>query len=315
MNHLVSVIIPAYNSGDYIGRAIQSVLNQRYTPYEVIVVDDGSTDNTRDLARSYPIVCLNKPNGGAASARNVGIRAAKGDWIAFLDSDDCWLPNHLEILISIIKEHSLKWACGSLRRIRNGETIAPRWLDPEKYLIKGAYFENFFQAWGRDLVGNTDGMLIKKEILGSIGLFEESFPVGEDLDLWFRIAHQNPRIGFCSEPTAEYYMRHGSLMDVHGQSALIFLNLLRKHFDLAKTYGKEHLVRFMPAARKLAKWTLEQGVKAQDSEVVHCLVNEYSRTLQWRIPVAFSVAYIPGAIMAYDHYLRTGVRIKSLFRR
>ncbi len=92
-----SVVIPAYNRADTVGRAIQSALDQTHAPLEVLVVDDGSKDSTPEIIASFgePVRLIRQENGGAPVARNTGIRAAKGDWIAFLDSDDYWTPEHL----------------------------------------------------------------------------------------------------------------------------------------------------------------------------------------------------------------------------
>jgi len=97
MNPLVSVVIPVYNSAEYIVETIKSALAQHYKPFEVIVVDDGSTDNTKDLLEPYlhRISYLYKENGGPASARNTGVNNAKGEYIAFLDADDLWMPEKL----------------------------------------------------------------------------------------------------------------------------------------------------------------------------------------------------------------------------
>src|SRR3990170_2838516 len=100
----VSVIIPTYNREKYIVETLQSVFAQTFTDYEVIVIDDGSTDNTADVLRPYldRIVYIRKPNGGQGSARNVGIKVAKGEYIAFLDSDDLWMPEKLELQVKYL---------------------------------------------------------------------------------------------------------------------------------------------------------------------------------------------------------------------
>src|SRR3990172_7360951 len=103
----VSVIIPTYNREKYIVETLQSVFEQTFTDYEVIVIDDGSTDNTSVVLKPYldRIVYIRKPNGGQGSARNVGIKKAKGEYIAFLDSDDLWLPEKLEIQVRYLDGH------------------------------------------------------------------------------------------------------------------------------------------------------------------------------------------------------------------
>ncbi|MEZ6019211.1 MAG: glycosyltransferase family 2 protein [Planctomycetota bacterium] len=100
-----SVVIPAYNREGTVGRAIESALAQSYAPFEVIVVDDGSKDGTAAVIEAFgpPVTLIRQPNGGAPVARNTGVRAAKGDWIAFLDSDDYWTPGHLERVAAAIE--------------------------------------------------------------------------------------------------------------------------------------------------------------------------------------------------------------------
>ena len=108
MNSLISVIIPVFNRKDIVLEAIQSVLQQMPKNYEVIVVDDGSTDNTANYIESLnlPVHVIRKENGGVASARNAGIRIAKGEYIAFLDSDDLWLPGILKAQLEYLQLHS-----------------------------------------------------------------------------------------------------------------------------------------------------------------------------------------------------------------
>lgn len=115
MNSLVSIVMPAYNSERFIGAAICSVLNQTYHDWELLVVDDCSTDNTREVVRSFAdgrirLLC-NSENSGAAMSRNRAIREAKGRWIAFLDSDDLWHPSKLEKQISYMEENRLPFTC------------------------------------------------------------------------------------------------------------------------------------------------------------------------------------------------------------
>ena len=103
----VSVIIPSYNSSRYLSQAIESVLAQSYKEFEIIVVDDGSTDNTRKAVEKFKdnVIYLYKSNGGPASARNLGISKSIGEYIAFLDADDYWLPKKLKTQIDFIKKH------------------------------------------------------------------------------------------------------------------------------------------------------------------------------------------------------------------
>src|SRR4030042_6253183 len=130
---LVSVIIPTYNRADCVTKSIDSVLSQTYNDYEIIVVDDGSTDNTRQILQSYVDKCLihyiYQDNAGCAAARNSGIRAAKGQWIAFLDSDDTWLPDKLAEQMQYLSETGLD-VCFTNTTFDHGEGVETETSNP-----------------------------------------------------------------------------------------------------------------------------------------------------------------------------------------
>jgi glycosyltransferase involved in cell wall biosynthesis len=101
----VSVIVPAFNSSTYIGETIQSVLEQTHSALEILVIDDGSTDNTADVVRRYPVRYFCQQNAGPSAARNTGIANARGEFIAFLDSDDLWIPQKLAVQLEAFRHH------------------------------------------------------------------------------------------------------------------------------------------------------------------------------------------------------------------
>jgi len=209
----VSVVIPAYNNSEYIGRAIESVLAQTHPAAEIIVVDDGSTDNTAEVVRQYEnkVTYLYQKNAGAGKARNTGISAATSEWIAFLDADDEWLTNRLQRQIELAQRHEhLVWISGNYLRCICGTNRKEAHIDTQKVisLLKGyEYFESFFAAFIKDAWGCTDTMLIKKNIIIEAGMFPKGQALGEDLDLWWRIAYHYPKIGYVSEPIAVYHLR------------------------------------------------------------------------------------------------------------
>src|SRR6266576_3496761 len=122
----VSVVIPAYNAGAFLGEALDSVLSQTYQPLEVIVVDDGSDDETPQIVADYngKVTYLRRSRGGPASARNTGVRAAKGDWIAFLDADDIWMPGLLGKLVDVAGTAADLVFCDTLTLI-SGKVVGP----------------------------------------------------------------------------------------------------------------------------------------------------------------------------------------------
>lgn len=119
MNELVSVIMPAYNMEKYIGDSIKSVLNQNYKNFELIIINDGSSDGTKEIAAKYQhmderITYIEQENKGVSAARNVGISCAKGKYISFLDADDLWEPTFLSTLINVAEQTGKEWICGKM---------------------------------------------------------------------------------------------------------------------------------------------------------------------------------------------------------
>lgn len=184
---VVSVIIPTFNRGHLISRSIKSVLNQTFKDYEIIVVDDGSTDNTEEVVKQLNLKNLiyvkHKTNKGASAARNTGITISKGDYIAFLDSDDIWLNDKLEKQLNVFKSASLDTAvvhCGVQYVDINTQQPLTQWI------IKGDVNKNIFNNFG--YAPGTPTMLIKKEALLDVGLFDEEIPSHEETDLSMRLA-------------------------------------------------------------------------------------------------------------------------------
>lgn len=220
----VSVLIPTFNCARYICDALESVFSQTLPPQEVIVVDDGSTDNTPVILESYMdrIRYFYQKNSGASAARNTGIRLAKSPLIAFLDADDLWMPDHLELSVKGLEENPLADMVFSDALFNSSGVLAPsrirdrnrgfrRWMAKHGD-GKSALFKGWMQ---RELVRkhpgfSTSGVVVRKDCLLKVGGFDETFSVGEDCDLWVRISFQSPLI-FINRPTYIYRMRPGSL--------------------------------------------------------------------------------------------------------
>ena len=217
-SYTVSVVIPAYNVETYIGRAIDSVLAQTRQPDEIIVVDDGSTDKTADVIKSYgsKVHYIHQENGGASVARNTGIEAARSEWIAFLDADDEWLPEKLQLQIEHLKRNpDLIWTYSNYIVRPIGGNAERLTLDPRKYhLIQGdkEYFDNFFRSFMQDVVLSTITVIVKKEVLIDVGLFRVGQMWAQDYDLFFRIAYKWPVIGYIPQPLSiNHFGRVGSI--------------------------------------------------------------------------------------------------------
>jgi len=186
----VSVVIPTYNRGRRLLRAISSVLYQSYNNIEVIVVDDGSTDNTCKLITSFfknrITYIKHKKNRGVSVARNRGILASKAPFIAFLDSDDYWFPKKIQSQIDFFANNPAAVACQTDELwIRNGRRV-----NPGKRHIK--IDGDIFKASLRLCLVSPSAVMIKKSLFDEIGLFDETLPACEDYDLWLRISCHYP---------------------------------------------------------------------------------------------------------------------------
>ncbi len=195
---LVSVVMPAYNCARYISAAIESVLAQAYRPLEIIVVDDGSTDGTREAATAYPeVTYIAQANGGPAKARNAGIRRARGEYVALLDADDLWPAEKLAEQVVFLQAHpDVALLFGSARRFADdGWTEAPLF---ERYGLTKSYFGHdhlVVDATSKLLQGNfipTGTVIARRSTLLEVGLFDERFRLAEDWDFWLRIALRHP---------------------------------------------------------------------------------------------------------------------------
>lgn len=198
----ISVVIPTYNRYEFLKRALESVYAQTYTPKEVIVIDDGSTDNTPSIQEDFPkIKYIYQKNSGVSSARNLGIKNSTCEWVAFLDSDDEWdldklkfqyefHKNNPKILMSYTDE---KW-------IRDGVKVKI----PKKFRKHGG---NIFNECLSHCIIAPSATLIHKYLLEDIGKFDESLEVCEDYDLWLRIALNND-IGLIDKKLITKYAGH-----------------------------------------------------------------------------------------------------------
>lgn len=187
---MISVVIPLYNKENAIRVTLESVLAQSYTDYEVIIVDDGSTDNSAAVAANLKdprVRIIQKDNGGVSSARNAGIKAAKSEYIAFLDADDLWDKEYLAEQLRMIADFpdAAMWGI-NFAETREGKQVrrVPTAL-PDGYR---GYVENYFQMRGRvsDLFCSSS-VVIRREVFEKVGLFDERIKYSEDCDMWWRI--------------------------------------------------------------------------------------------------------------------------------
>jgi len=194
---LVSVIIPTYNRAGIVSRAVQSVLDQTFRDFELIVVDDGSTDQTADVLSRYEtlpgVSIITQKNKGVSSARNAGLTAASGQLIAFLDSDDYWLPDKLEVQANFFERRPEALICQTEETwYRRGRRV-----NPKKYHRKPSG-DIFFQSLELCLV-SPSAVMMRRELFDLVGTFDEGLPACEDYDLWLRVSARYP-VHLLDEP-------------------------------------------------------------------------------------------------------------------
>lgn len=197
---VVSVIIPAYNAAAYLGDTLESVFAQTFRDYEVIVVNDGSPDTTEleTVLLEYPdrIHYFKQKNRGVASARNTGIRNARGEFLAFLDSDDIWLPDFLtEQLKFFAGNPSLDMACADCVYFGNSELAGETWqiLDP---IENPATFEKVLPTHGGAFASFS---LLRRETVLKVGFFDEELRLLEDYEYWLRLLYRGGRLAYLGK--------------------------------------------------------------------------------------------------------------------
>jgi glycosyltransferase involved in cell wall biosynthesis len=231
---LVSVIIPTYNRAHLIGRAIQSVLDQTYQNFEIILVDDGSIDDTEEVVKSFGdkriTYVRHTRNKGGAVARNTGIQAARGEYIAFQDSDDEWLPTKIEKQISIFKSAPKSLGVvytDMLRVLLEGTT--EYWQSPT---IKRGMLTNPERAEYQVFRLGLVSALVKRHCFGEVGLFDERFPALQDLELFIRLSMQYD-FHHIKEPLVKYYEAEGISSNLKKQVTARTL-LVEMHYNEIK---------------------------------------------------------------------------------
>lgn len=215
MDPLVSVIIPVFNGERFLREAVESVLAQQYSPVEIIIVDDGSTDGTATVARSLPetVLYFHQRNQGPAAARNHGIDHAQGGLIAFADADDLWPPDKLELQLPyLIRDSKIDIVLGRIQQVLLSETQSKKIGDP-------AFSVNLGSA------------VIRRSVFERVGLFDETMRYSEDVD-WFMRAREGGAAIVTIDAVTLFYRQHEQNM-TRGKSTseLNVLQALKKSLD------------------------------------------------------------------------------------
>lgn len=227
---VISVAIPVYNGERTIRETIASVLNQTLTDFELLIIDDGSTDSTSAIAASFTdprIKLLSYPNAGLAASRNRGIREAKGEFISFIDTDDLWTPDKLESQYQALRE--------------NPEAVlAYSWTDcidaAGNFFRRGSHFTVNGNVYAHILVNNFiesgSNVLIRRSVFEEVGLFDESLKAAEDQDMWIRIAARYPVVA-VPKPQILYRVSQTSMSANIVQQAKEATRMIQKGYSQA----------------------------------------------------------------------------------
>ena len=283
-SYSVSAVIPAYNAEKYIGRAIDSVLAQSHSPDEVIVVDDGSTDGTGEVVKGYgsSVRYIRQENAGASVARNAGIEAARGEWIAFLDADDYWLKDKLKLQIEHLRRNKdLVWSCGNfVIRTPDGKTDKPgfKLADLEKLLDGKEYFEDCLRAYLVGFYARTSTAIIKRQVFDEAGMFLVGQLWAQDVDMFLRIAYRWPKVGFVAEPIGVYYWgMPGCITDKNRYLVRQRCDLISRHLELSD--GEGRLGEFQPLVGEMLRQWMRGIMRDNRFADVSEMVNRFDALL------------------------------------
>lgn len=254
-NIKVSVIIPTYNSATYLAEAIDSVLKQTFPAYEIIVVDDGSTDNTKEILENYikqkQIIYIFQQNAGPAAARNQGVRSSNGDLIAFLDADDIWIEDKLKQQVELFLNHNnVDLVYGPRIEFSNTQQD---FIDPKIKLYSGKIFPHLIKS---NFITNSS-VIIRKNIFLEVGGFNEdrSLQAIEDYELWLRISIQR-EIAYVKKIVVKYRLHHNQISHQIAKKSILLKLLICKKLLLdknAKRYRLSIIIELLKNYLRLIK--------------------------------------------------------------
>ena len=272
---LISVIIPTFNRFQWLHTAIESVRNQTYPNLEILLIDDGSSDETAEFySKSNDLHYIRQENTGVSAARNHGMRVAKGQWFAFLDSDDQWLPEKIERQFERLSAADAPLLCHTDEIwVRAGKRVNPM----KKHAKMGGYiFENCLPL----CCISPSSVVVHRKLIEAIGPFDVTLPACEDYDLWLRICAQYP-VAFIEHPLLRKYGGHAD-------------QLSKKYWgiDRFRIQALEKLVQHTPlthAQRHACLKTLQKKIsiflngarKRNQHENVALYTEKLNATTQW----------------------------------
>jgi len=266
MNHLISIIIPCYNQGLYLDETIASVLNQSYTNWECILINDGSTDNTASIIEKWEsidnrIKSHYKENGGLSSARNLGLEKANGDYIQFLDSDDILDSGKLYIALEYLKNNNLDIAVTNYARFTEDVKI----ITPPYYTLKQEFlnYNSVLYQWDTNFTIPIHCALFKASLFKSFQ-FPDALKAKEDWYMWTVLFYNKPKVGYVSD-TLCFYRIHAKSMT--GDNFNHMINNTKLFYDLIKAViPEEDYIKLIELSNK--KYIDKSAIESQKAQQI-----------------------------------------------
>lgn len=300
----VSVIIPSYNCARYLGRAIDSASEQTYKDYEIVLVDDGSTDDTKDVAMRYgkKVTYLYQQNQGLSAARNQGISKASGELLAYLDADDMWYPEKLERQVAFLDAHQECGIVHSEMSIINeqDEVLHVRFYEetqrsvPQGYCLRQLLMRCHIQPVT---------VVERRNVFDLVGGFEKQLLVAQDYLHWIMIAAEGQAIGYLVEPLGKYRWRAGSLIENRPrllEDYVRICDILLHEKPIASRHGAECAdilrARSYKVQRELAYLDRIQGRNESAKRRLASLIKK--RPSQFELYVDLLKAYLPTSLFS-----------------
>jgi glycosyltransferase involved in cell wall biosynthesis len=239
---LVSVVIPAFNAVGVIEQTLQSVQAQTFENFEVIIVDDGSTDNTAAIVQRFcsmdpRFVLMTQPHSGVSVARNMAIAHAHGEFIAFLDADDVWLPEKLARQIELFRDYPRVNFTFTNFYMWNGERDLSLWYRNDRPLPDGDMGHKIVFSVSRACAASMSTAMVRREIFYTIGLFDPDLMIGEDWDLWLRLAEHGLWVRGTREPLARYRRWSGCISNQKLKTVEANVRVLEKNLHATRRPG------------------------------------------------------------------------------
>jgi len=268
----VSVVVPAWNAEAFIARTLESALSQTYHDLEVIVVDDGSTDGTARIVSSFgpPVSLVTGPRRGVSMARNVGIRAASGEAVAFLDHDDLWEPDKIRRQVEVLRQDPRAGLVFTQARVERSGTVTeifPLIDDPGVFLAR---------AWENLVHWNyipMSAVMVRRTSLEAVstaeGPFDPRYSLSEDWDLWLRLARSLPEGGvrFIAEPLTRYVIVAGRATERMGDLRLEDIAIVRAEMARHPELGRDDPARLRATLYRLHEeagyWLMKEGRRTE----------------------------------------------------